>query len=120
MAPRNLTSAEARLKKHALTYPEAVEDHPWGHIAVKVRRKAFVFMALKDGRLRLSMKLPESGVAALTLPFASPTGYGLGKSGWVTAQFQGKAKVPVALLQEWIDESYRTVAPKRLVATFEP
>jgi hypothetical protein len=28
--------------------------------------------------------------------------------------------VPVELLEDWIDESYRAVAPKRLVATLAP
>jgi predicted DNA-binding protein (MmcQ/YjbR family) len=55
-------------------------------------------------------------VAALMLPFAEPTHYGLGKSGWVTAQFGVRDEIPLALLREWIDESYRAVAPKKLIA----
>jgi hypothetical protein len=54
---------------------------------------------------------------ALTLPFTSPTGYGLGKSGWVTATFGPKEAPPLDLLEDWIDESYRAQAPKKLVAT---
>ena len=56
------------------------------------------------------------GILALGLPFASPTGYGLGKAGWVTARFGKGEKAPVDLLRSWIDESYRAVAPKKLVA----
>jgi predicted DNA-binding protein (MmcQ/YjbR family) len=115
----DFTRAEAKIRKFALSYPESTEDHPWGHVAIKVRSKAFVFMALEGNRFSLSVKLPESSVAALMLPFASPTGYGLGKSGWVSAKFEGKSKVPVALLQEWVDESYRAIAPKRVVATLD-
>jgi hypothetical protein len=51
------------------------------------------------------------------LPFASPTGYGLGKSGWVSAEFSDGQTPPKELLKEWIDESYRAQAPKKLVAT---
>jgi plasmid replication initiation protein len=51
---------------------------------------------------------------ATSLEFAEPSGYGLGKSGWVTAVFDGN-DVPGELLVEWLDESYRAVAPKRLV-----
>ena len=40
--------------------------------------------------------------------------HGLGKWGWVTATLE-KGKIPVALFKEWIDESYRAQAPKRLV-----
>ena len=58
-------------------------------------------------------------MVALDLPFASPTGYGLGKSGWVTARFSAGEDVPVPLLREWIAESYRAVAPAKLVATLD-
>jgi predicted DNA-binding protein (MmcQ/YjbR family) len=84
---------------------------------VKVRGKVFVFLGRpEEGGLGLSVKLPGSATLALDLPFATPTGYGLGKSGWVTARFPPRAKPPLALLKQWIDESYRAVAPKRLVA----
>jgi predicted DNA-binding protein (MmcQ/YjbR family) len=112
-----LVRAENALHEFGLTYPEATEDHPWGHLAIKVRSKAFVFMAFDGQSLSVTAKLPESNTAALTLPFASPTGHGLGKSGWVTARFEGNVKVPVDLMKDWIDESYRTIAPKKLVAT---
>lgn len=105
--------------RHALAYPEAHEENPWGHRAMKVRRKAFVFLACEDSALSLSVKLPQSGGAALGLPFATPTGYGLGRSGWVTARFEATDPVPVALLREWIDESYRTIAPRKLVVSLD-
>ena len=51
------------------------------------------------------------------LPFTEPTGYGLGKSGWVSAKFPPAEKLPLDLLKAWIDESYRAQAPKKLVAS---
>lgn len=104
------------LRARALGYPEAREDFPWGHIAVKVRGKTFVFLSDEGGPVSVTCKLPASHGAALLLPFASPTGYGLGKSGWVTASFPPAAEPPIALLVAWIDESYRAVAPKTLAA----
>jgi predicted DNA-binding protein (MmcQ/YjbR family) len=83
---------------------------------IKVRGKVFVFMGDTDDQLGLSVKLPQSAEAALGLPFASPAGYGLGRSGWVTVRFAPNAKPPVELLRDWIDESYRAVAPKSVVA----
>ena len=72
---------------------------------------------MADGdELGLSVKLPESGPMALLLPFAKPTGYGLGKSGWVSARFVASDDPPLGMLREWIDESYRAVAPKKLAA----
>ena len=106
----------ARLRKLALAYPEAHEDMPWGHHAIKVKGKSFVFLAADGDTFSLSAKLPSSAGVAVKLPFASATEYGLGKSGWVTARFPRKARIPVDLLQLWIDESYRAIAPKRLVA----
>lgn len=120
MAKRNsLTRAKASLRKHALAYPESYEEFPWEHSAFKVNKKVFLFMALMDGVLSLSMKLPLSGQAALNLPFASPTGYGLGKSGWVTARFEAHDEIPSDMLQEWIDESFRAIAPKKVLAKME-
>jgi hypothetical protein len=49
-------------------------------------------------------------------PFAEPTGYGMGKSGWVTSSFGKRDTVPVELLCEWMKESYRAIAPKKLAA----
>src|SRR5438045_2544868 len=112
---KGLESAENNLRELALGYPEAYEEFPWGHRAIKVKKKAFLFMGGEKGTLSLSLKLPLSGRVALIHGFAAPTGYGLGKSGWVTARFQAKDEVPCALLKQWIDESYRAIAPAKLV-----
>ena len=89
------------LRAYALAYPEAHEENPWGHSAIKVRGKTFVFLHSDDSGMSLSTKLPESSHAALMLPFAEPTGYGLGKSSWVTARFDAGEQVPLAILHEW-------------------
>ena len=112
-------SAEAALRSHALAYPETHEDFPWGERVVKVRGKVFLFLGRPEDGLSLSVKLPGSASLALGLPFASPTGYGLGKSGWVTARFGPREKPPVELLKHWVDESYRAVAPRKLAAGLE-
>lgn len=110
----------------ALKYPGAHEDHPWGETVVKVKGKIFVFLGLlgqSDGGASFgcSMKLPESGASALMLlPFVSPMAYGLGKSGWISARFKKGEVPPLPLLVQWLDESYRAVAPKKLVATLSP
>jgi hypothetical protein len=111
--------AEAALRAAALAYPEASEHHPWGETAMKVKGKVFLFMGQGDGAWGISVKLPLSCGVALTLPFATPTGYGLGKSGWVSASFGPKEAPPVGMLLEWLDESYRAIAPKKVVAAME-
>jgi predicted DNA-binding protein (MmcQ/YjbR family) len=115
--PRNRIASQ--LRDFALGFPEAREDFPWGERVAKVRDKVFVFLGRDGADLGLTVKLPSSGLMALGLPFASPTGYGLGKSGWVTARFTAKDKPPVEMLRKWIDESYRAVAPKELVQALD-
>ena len=115
-AKTSAAAARSTLLKKALSYPGAHEDHPWGETVVKVGKKVFVFFGLPRGGLHVTCKLPHTFDAALSiLPFAEATGYGLGASGWVTATFEGKDEVPVPLLLEWIDESFRAVAPAKLV-----
>jgi predicted DNA-binding protein (MmcQ/YjbR family) len=105
-----------KLRAFGLTYPESHEDRPWGEYAIKVKGKVFLFIGESQG-LGLSVKLPQSREFALEYLFCSPTRYGLGKSGWVTATFEAKQKPPLDILKAWIDESYRAIAPKKLVAT---
>ncbi len=105
------------IKAHALSLPEAAEEHPWDHDAIKVRKKTFVFLSGKqrtDGSFSMSVKLPESAEVVLMMPFTEPTGYGLGKSNWITAEFQPGDELPVDMLNAWITESYRAIAPKTL------
>jgi predicted DNA-binding protein (MmcQ/YjbR family) len=108
------TKALDRVRRYALGFPEAHEDHPWGESAFKVRGKTFVFAGGEEGMLRLSLKLPQSKEFALEYPFTAPTGYGLGRSGWITASFTTKEKLPFDVLEAWIAESYRAIAPKSL------
>ena len=109
-----MNPAEEALRTYAFSYPEVHEDFPWGERAIKVRGKVFIFMSNHEPGLSISVKLPTSFLDALELPNVKPTGYGLGKSGWVSARFPSEEEVPVALVQRWIDESYRAVAPKKL------
>lgn len=114
-----LRKLEESLRRYALSFPETIEDFPWGHSAMKVRGKAFVFLSLHDDEVSMSVKLPKSRDIAVELPFTEPTRYGLGKHGWVTAHLRLKDKPPLDLLKAWIDESYRAIAPKKLVATLK-
>jgi predicted DNA-binding protein (MmcQ/YjbR family) len=115
----HLQVAEEALRRRAMAYPEVCLDHPWGHRAFKVKAKVFLFTYREDAFLSLSVKLPITGKQALTLPFASPTGYGLGKSGWVSARFEVGDEVPTEMIEAWMDESFRAVAPKQLVAKLD-
>src|SRR5947209_13394737 len=105
-----------QLLRAALAYPGAWEDHPWGETVVKVGKKVFVFLGISGKSFGMSCKLPDSFDAALSMfSFVAETGYGLGKAGWVTATFDPLEPIPTELMLAWIDESYRAIAPKKLV-----
>ena len=106
-----------KLRAYGLELPEATEDHPWGHTALKVRGKTFVWLDESDGELSLTVKLPVSRDFALVFDFAEPAGYGLGRSGWISCRFPKGEKADLDLMKRWIAESYRAVAPKKLGAT---
>jgi predicted DNA-binding protein (MmcQ/YjbR family) len=97
----------ADLLSFALSLPEAWEDHPWGDTVAKVGKRIFVFV----GTDSITVKLDEPHPHALSVAGAALSGYGLGASGWVTVPIAG---IRLQLLQDWIEESYRMIAPKRL------
>lgn len=106
-----------KLREFGLRYPGAHTMSPWpGHMDLAVNDKTFAYLSVEGEPFSISCKLPRSGLTALMLPFSSPTAYGLGKSGWVTAQFGPGDTPPMQMLKQWIEESYRAQAPKRLVA----
>ena len=109
-------AALKELREFGLRYPGAHYKSPWpGHMDLAVNDKTFAYLSLEGEPLGISCKLPRSCSAALMLPFSSPTEYGLAKSGWVTARIAASETPPVALFKEWIDESYRAQAPKKLI-----
>jgi predicted DNA-binding protein (MmcQ/YjbR family) len=63
------------------------------------------------------VKLPRSVLFARAQTFVRPMGYGMDRSGWVSAHFGARESVPLDLLLGWVDESYESVAatalPKR-------
>lgn len=113
-------SLHEQLRTFALALPEAWEDHPWGETVAKVGKKVFVFMGMgadEDGTTHLTIKLPESNEEALALPFTETPGYGLDRGHWVTVH--APPDTPIDMLTAWIEESYRTVAPRALVKALD-
>jgi predicted DNA-binding protein (MmcQ/YjbR family) len=113
--PAATDNALKELRDFGLRYPGAHLKSPWpGHLDLAVKDKTFAYLSVEGEPFSISCKLPESNALALELPFSEPTGYGLGKSGWVSAKFPD-GKLPLDMLKAWIDESYRAQAPKKLV-----
>jgi predicted DNA-binding protein (MmcQ/YjbR family) len=118
--PKSHDTVAKALRTWGLTLPGAHSKSPWPeHDDLAVKDKTFAFMSVPGVRLSISCKLTASREDVLKQPFAKPTGYGLGKSGWVTMNFDAESKPPQELLKKLILESYRAVAPKRLLAQLE-
>jgi predicted DNA-binding protein (MmcQ/YjbR family) len=105
--------ASRALRAFGLRYPGAHLKSPWpGHGDLAVNDKTFAYLTVEGEPFKLSCKLPISSPTIVNLPFAKPTAYGLGKAGWVTMEFADD--VPVEMLEQLIDESYRAVAGTKL------
>jgi hypothetical protein len=115
----------------ALRRPAAAEDRPWGDTVIKVRTKPgvprwrtqgegvhgpmFVWLGRRDADApAMAVKLTASSDTAVALAGAAPTTMsGLGQWGWLTVRLEAADD---DLVEDWIEESYRNVAPKRIVA----
>lgn len=78
----------------------------------------FLWLGRRDvDDLSLSVKLTASYDAAIALAGARPTTMsGLGQWGWLTVRLEAADE---DLLEDWIEESYRNVAPKRIVVELD-
>lgn len=108
------------LRAFGMTLPGAHSKAPWpGHDDLAVKDKTFAYLPVEGDPFSLSVKLPYTGEVALDLSYAKPTGYGLGKSGWVSFTPSETEMPPLDQLQEWVEESYRAQAPRKLVKEWD-
>ncbi|MFG3661720.1 MmcQ/YjbR family DNA-binding protein [Streptomyces sp. NPDC047706] len=121
--PRNALKKWEKAREFALGLPGAAEEFPWGESVAKVNKKVFVFLGVSDGScpMGVTVKLKDgtSHAHALTASGAEPAGYGLGRSGWVRIPVEPKDAPAAELLCDWVEESYRVVAPERLIAQLD-
>lgn len=109
-----------KLESICLRLPEAqrVDVEAWdGEPTFRVRGKNFVFTDRQAAGI--SVKLPKDEAAAVcaTDELASPTGYGLGRHGWVSVQLGARpSKDRWQQVEEWVRTSYTLVAPRSLAA----
>ena len=112
--PPNMRRVEAIVA----TLPEAIRHdiEAWGdEPTFRVRGKNFVFA--NQEATALSVKLPKEEAVAVVEsdPLAEPTGYGLGRHGWISfALPEDATEERWAEVTEWIETSYTLVAPKTL------
>lgn len=109
---------EARIEAIVARLPEAVrvDIEAWdGEPTFRVDGKSFVFAG--SGFDGITVKLPKEEAAATVASdgAVTPTGYGLGKHGWVSVALTARVSAARWVqVEEWIRTSYTLVAPKRL------
>ena len=107
-----------RLEAIALALPEAirVDIEAWdGEPTFRVRKKNFVFSNAEATGLSVKLSREEAEAVVATDPLAEPTGYGLGRHGWVSVDIGDDADDDRwQQITEWVRTSYTLVAPKSL------
>ena len=111
-----MANALNQIRALAAKYPEAEKAFLFGdHEVYRVKKKVYLWLGDGEkGGTWISVKLKDSQPAALTLPFVTPSAYGMAKWGWINAEFP-RGKEPLPLIAAWLDESYRHTAPKKLL-----
>jgi predicted DNA-binding protein (MmcQ/YjbR family) len=107
-----------RLERIVARLPEAirVDIEAWdGEPTFRVRGKNFVFTDPEASGLSVKLPKEEAEAVVATDELASPTGYGLGRHGWVSVVVGEAAdEERWQQIEEWVRTSYTLVAPKAL------
>lgn len=101
-----------RVRAIALSLPETTEGSSCVNRAFKAAGKNFAFLGETDGGCGLRLKLDES------IPEISDR-FEVGTHGWAMLRFAPDDHPEFDDLERWVTESYRLLAPKRLVAELD-
>ena len=109
-----------RVRKICLAFPETSEKLAWGHPTFRVRDKIFATIGVNadDKVVTMTTKPPPGEQEALLAegaPFFFPKYVGV--RGWIG--FVVNSQSDWKLVAEMVEDSYREIAPKRLVAELD-
>jgi hypothetical protein len=105
----------AELRALALALPEAEEADHFGRPSFRVRGK--IFVTVHEDGAGANLKLPREEHEALVA--ARPEAFGTVTWGSLIRTSVVLAAIDPAELAELVEEAWRGVAPKRLVAAFD-
>jgi predicted DNA-binding protein (MmcQ/YjbR family) len=113
-----MTSRMERLERIVDRLPESsrVDIEAWGdEPTFRVRGKNFVFSSPDASSISVKLPLDEAAAVVATDPRACPTGYGLGRHGWVSISLEGRLGTDRwREIEEWVRTSYTLIAPRAL------
>ena len=107
------------LRQICLSFPEAVEKETWGHPTFRVNDKMFVACSTDDtAEPTMTLKAPP-GEQQLLLASSGRFFYPayVGAKGWIGINLSDSTDW--GEVRELVDDSYRLIAPKRLVKTLD-
>ena len=107
-----------RIEAMAAKLPDAerVDIEAWdGEPTFRVNGKNFIFTNPEATGISVKLTKDEAEAVVATDPAVTPTGYGLGRHGWISVELPRRMSAARwALVEEWVRTSYTLVAPKRL------
>jgi predicted DNA-binding protein (MmcQ/YjbR family) len=113
-----MTANMDRLEHIVSRLPEAVrvDIESWGgEPTFRVNGKNFVFTNPEATSLSVKLPIGEAEAIVATDSQAVPTGYGLGRHGWISVTIGSRtSKTRWREIEEWVRTSYTLVAPKKL------
>jgi hypothetical protein len=113
----NRTGLQGALKKIALKHADVEEDvackgTPLESSVFKTRKKSFLFIGVKQARIKLDASASE----AKQIGQKSPGSCEVGAMGWAAVSLGANAP-PLATLEKWIGESYALATGPAKIAT---
>lgn len=100
----------------AMRLPDATEGSSCVNRAFSAGGKNFAFLGEQENGCGLRLKLRESVPEIESLAERHPDRFEVGAHGWAMLRFGPDDHPPTAELERWVTESFRLLAPKRLVA----
>lgn len=108
-----------QLRTLALTYPDTTEGSSCSNAAFKAGKKSFLFVGEKEESWTMMVKLSDSLKEAERLASEKPDNFSVGLHGWTTLRFPNGKGPAKKLLERWVDESFRLLATKKLIAQLD-
>ena len=105
-----------QLRSLSAALPETTEVIAWGHPTFRVRDKIFASFGVYKGVTTVSCKQTKIDQLALVEDPRIEIAKYVGKHGWITIRAD---ECPWPLIASLVEQSYRLIAPKKIVAVLE-